>query len=1171
MKRSTAVLSGFFLLACLAVPGIPYWLQLREEAAGKEAKARQEAAAAAKAAKNAEQRAFEDHAMAQLVPKLYTRPVSEWQRNEKAFYQRMLSGGKFDVLVVPFQVGGWAFDRSTRSIMTAELAMGISQSQKVKVPDPFLVAKALGDGQRQLTKESIYQLADAVGAKRVVWGFAGHDKKGKMSITLLAQNHAGTARDGAAWGGPVTTKRFEGIAFGDEVPAIEAYEALLPEILKSVGVEAKSPVFGKTESRLEMEVLPPSPFGLAEAAGNPAQDAYGFLLYSALTPKYIGRTKEMFAEKAHLALLSLSVTSPEYRALRARTFMALGFRLAAIKALGKPQTAEDDELLAALNGNLPDVSEAAAREKNPLKQLLQRLDENTIGTSYGVLTEKQAAEDAAALKLPGRIWPFIVTRAFLDSQVWSQYNNAPLKTLLDYELPVKGYSLEDVARASESLADPGKIELAVALSVFNHGRRLIDANQGKWCCEFAFSKPGQLDYLELLQGIGHDNLIRRIGFLSGVQSLPAQALSFANSIDATYKGYPYYALARSKAESKLSELGGVAGKEALDQAVRDNAINALYWEQGQSPVGTAARDMVERSNRDVYGQFEDFYYADIPYRPDHWSSYGFGDAEARKANALAGTNNATWQIGIIERRIRVFRDHFPDGPEIPDILASMSGRFAGAPQRNSLLGRQALAQGDNKAAESYFRDNIKIAPTHWESYGALGRLLLDMGDAHAAAKVFHSYSGFQKGAGDGPVVTANHAYRAGSYLYNAGYLDLAKPFYQIAASQGSGAESEMNSDTRLKLLAGDVQGAMLGALRNAQRYQDAGSYRDYLGLLHASGQSGDAWTGFWVLVKESKSPEIWESAMVGHHKAELSEAQVVDWLRDNKKQSEGAASNAFAIYLVRFATTDRTPSGSLSQVIDQLDPPRWVSKVSPRAMYEDINLPGKTPVKSIHAYFVEAYRALKLKDFAAAKSIFDEASVPYDFAVSVYTPPYAGNSDYLPYYAYAAAKAGDTSGVEKIMSGFKYRDQGFDYYLSQAVLAGAAGKNDEALRFLERARCHRPDTGNRALLPQHTFAEIAGLIAEMTGSPKIWEVTLDWAKANEKFEPWQAWAYAMEAKMAKKAAERQRALAMAFYLDPKSEHLSAFGKPEIDAAVRVFGPSNPLPRLATKVPKKGDI
>lgn len=1176
MKRSTAVLCGA-LLFCVGALSVNRFQAAHAQAAENEARQQQEAAAAAaralataQANRIAMRPPFEDHAMARFLPPGYAPQVSDWQAGEKAFYGKLLLGGKFDVLVVPFQVWGWGVDRASRSIMTAELAVSIAQSQKV--PDPYLVAKALGEGQRQLKQEDVYKLADAVGAKRIVWGYAGHDRAGKMAVAVLAQDHTGTARDGSAWTGPMATHKFENIPFGDEVPAIEAYESVLPEILKSVGGGAASSVFEKTAGKLELDALPSSPLGLAASAGNPAQDAYAFLLYGALTPINIDRTQEIFAEKAHLALLRLSPESPDYRALRARTYKVLGLRLAAIKALGEPRTSEEKGLLAALNGNILEVRAMAALEKNPLKRLLQKIDANRIDRAYGTLTTKKANAEVAALKLPGNIWPFIVTRAFVEGDPWVQNENASLKILLDYELPVKGYSMEDLARAALPLADPDKVQTMADLSVFHHGRKFVEANAAGLCCELSFSKPGPFDYLELLQMTGHDNLMNRITFLSMVQGVPKKAISFADSIEGIYKGYPYYAYERSRVEASLAKNSAGAEKEQLLKAWHQNAFNAIYWEQGQTLTAALAFDHFGADGSQYYGHHDNLYYTDVPYRPYYWTWADGGNLQTQLDNNLAALKGATWEIGTVVKLAGQYRQFFPNEERERDLLKSIKGRFEGSPQRNSMLGAEAMRQGDDRAAQAYYRDNLKLAPTRWKSYSDVAWLLLMAGDAKAAAQMYRSYPGFGKDSEDSRVAIANHAYDAGSRFYWYGHFDLAEPFYQLAASQESGASSEITSDARLKLLAGDIQGAMAGTLRRAQRYQDSYAYRDYLALLHVGGHSSEAWAGFSALAKQSRSPHIWESALVGHHVSASSEADVVGWAQQAEFRSTAEGKIAAAIHLVRFATTDRTPSSGSSQAVDALDLQQWMvpgySMPIPEGNPIVQGAAAKQRVKSMHAYFVDGYRAIKLKEFAAANAIFTEAATFYDLANQ---QAYSSLSCYLPYYALAAAKAGNTSGVEKILDGIKIDGRTFDYYLAKAILAGAAGKNEEALQSLQRARYLRPHTETRALLTQYTFGEISGWVAEMTGSGKIRNLTLEWAQKSQKFEPWQSWPYALEARLTKNPADRRRALAMLVYLDPKSESLSAFNAPEIDIAVKTFGKSNPFLAIKPEVAKKEAI
>jgi hypothetical protein len=50
----------------------------------------------------------------------------------------------------------------------------------------------------------------------------------------------------------------------------------------------------------------------------------------------------------------------------------------------------------------------------------------------------------------------------------------------------------------------------------------------------------------------------------------------------------------------------------------------------------------------------------------------------------------------------------------------------------------------------------------------------------------------------------------------------------------------------------------------------------------------------------------------------------------------------------------------------------------------------------------------------------------------------------------------------------------------------------------------------------------------------------------------------MDAKLSDKGPERNRAIAMAYYLDRNSERLKTVPKREIDGGVKEFGPRNPF-------------
>jgi hypothetical protein len=172
----------------------------------------------------------------------------------------------------------------------------------------------------------------------------------------------------------------------------------------------------------------------------------------------------------------------------------------------------------------------------------------------------------------------------------------------------------------------------------------------------------------------------------------------------------------------------------------------------------------------------------------------------------------------------------------------------------------------------------------------------------------------------------------------------------------------------------------------------------------------------------------------------------------------------------------------------------------------------------------------------------------------------------LPYYAVAGAKAGDVAGVEQVLGRIGRKDQRFEYHLARAALEGVGGRIRDAVESLKLARYRRPNTEEAVQLTQYVYGDLCETLHQLTDSPEIRTLALDWAKSREKTEPWQAWSYALEAVLTSNPVDRQRAIAMTYYLDPKSAHLASFKKSEIDEAVKTFGSFNPfVPRQAGRI------
>jgi hypothetical protein len=143
--------------------------------------------------------------------------------------------------------------------------------------------------------------------------------------------------------------------------------------------------------------------------------------------------------------------------------------------------------------------------------------------------------------------------------------------------------------------------------------------------------------------------------------------------------------------------------------------------------------------------------------------------------------------------------------------------------------------------------------------------------------------------------------------------------------------------------------------------------------------------------------------------------------------------------------------------------------------------------------------------------------------------------------------------------------QQFDYELALAAVAVAHGAPEQALQSLRLARYRRVFSDDRPVMTQFTYGDVCEELYQATHSAAIRSEALDWARARERAEPWQAWSYALEAALTPDSVEHKRAIAMLHYLDPLSAHLATLKQSQIDEAVKQFSGANIfLPQKGTK-------
>ena len=263
-------------------------------------------------------------------------------------------------------------------------------------------------------------------------------------------------------------------------------------------------------------------------------------------------------------------------------------------------------------------------------------------------------------------------------------------------------------------------------------------------------------------------------------------------------------------------------------------------------------------------------------------------------------------------------------------------------------------------------------------------------------------------------------------------------------------------------------------------------------------------------------------------------------------------------YAVLWYATERTPPADLGKFVEQLEGPP-VAKIdvdgstllvpsdqqegffqavrpSPFRAGKSPKLPQDTPVKSDLAYFADGYAALRRGDYDTAVGRFIAMADRYPVEGYV-----------LGYFAYAAAKSGDKEHLEAYIDSRK-GPRDFDSWLAKAFFAGARGDVKTALAALQSAFRVRPSTEYRPVLTAYEYAQACEWLLKDTGDSRFKAALLDWVKKYEVIQPTHAWAYAIEYAYEKPGPERLRALALARYLDPRSDRIRSASKDELNQA-----------------------
>jgi hypothetical protein len=379
-------------------------------------------------------------------------------------------------------------------------------------------------------------------------------------------------------------------------------------------------------------------------------------------------------------------------------------------------------------------------------------------------------------------------------------------------------------------------------------------------------------------------------------------------------------------------------------------------------------------------------------------------------------------------------------------------------------------------------------------------------------------------------IVESHQWVNPAYVfYFAGEAEAAGIYFGKVAKIGTYSESDLAAREALRLLAGDIPGALKAARDRFDRYQGDFARRDIAGYEFMRGHPDLAWAALIPRLPLSDQSELWAGAMVGQRMEGKNARSAHDWM---VKSSYGHARiggvDIGTLHALRFMTEDRVPSADDIALLAEL-----------RAQQ-----PDGSPAGGIADVQALAF----LKQLASAPRVKPE-DVQAVRDMLVYPSDWRTRGALKPLYAWAAWQA--SGGNDPSLASLRIANltQDFDSLLAKGVLLGLDQQHHEALRYLRAARYDLANTHGKlrrdARSAPYMAAFVAWLLYGQSHDERYRDEALLLARAHERTFPFLAWPYALDALLSPAGPARTTAACRAAFLDRSSLFLSRSGlKPD---------------------------
>lgn len=1142
-------------------------------------------------------------------------PVSAYANALRRRFETVLNQAQAEVLLAPCTIGpGFGLDRVERLLISAEFAQEFARLSALKVVDPYLVARALGEGRRRISMPEIAALARLVQAREYLTCAVAYQIEGGVTpdgsqlshkMTVTFERHF-VEREGRAESPPVVHSMTDLVFTDEQLPHVVLRQKF-EQVLTALGFDtAKSrdntevPVTPAMASlTAPQDVLPASPSTLLELkADTPEAQLAQLEFLGSLYPAVPSAGRQRVFAKALLAAYALPDDSLYRPVAVARALFYLERRPAALAALKGITTPEALALQAALNGDLPGLIAAVSTMPPGVSRLIAQFDLMDLQLRYGVLPEKKADDTITTLSAPLEGWtPFIESR-LAEGDPWRLLDAGTLKRSLDRVYPLDGFRLKDLIARGQTLSEVATTAMDLDLAVIRHIDKLLSTKPKHWCCATRREGVDRWDLLNLYESTAEAALFKRVERRMTNQIQPDIAMKMLDSLDPALRGHPDFARLRAESALKLSMSRNDRARSELQQLANDAIRETLLWSDGQSL--STAQVMYLQNSASVPppspGENEKARIAlsfDFPPSPFAIVPGVTTDAVVTLWALDKRLKYATSYFSPVEHHIE-FLPRYARNDDIAPILEKLEGRFIGSSGKPMVEAKFLFKHDSDEQAIALLRQAIDSGSRQWDLHKELATALLERGRDADALEILLKYPGFAHDSGESSIIIVNTAGEAAAKFFWRGLEPAVRKLCAIAAPFHSGAEGDIQCRTFIAMLDGDYAQAAALSIRHAKRYRSEYAYRNYLSLLFAYGFSADGWLGVEALMSEFDGPQIWAAADVGARIGRLSEAEVRAWLRKPQVVGVRRGNDSFASrHAILHYAVGRDIPADFSDFIAELEGPtnthvshigKFVIRPLPTAAgaSERAEIVGPSSYGSYGGFFYSGQSSGLVNADPLLPSDPPEATAPSDLVLFAqgYAALRSGEQELaarsfetmakyyqierpdriwmLAYFSAAIAPTASRAHLRDYLAKFGPLDRRFDWHLAMGFMAAADNDINAALAHLDTALDQRPDTERRPVYTQYQWAEACEWLWLRTHDEGFRTRLIRWARAISKTEPYTAWPYAVEAQYGESGEQRDAALGMARYLDPQSIRLRDIPDDDKARGATAFARDNPF-------------